>query len=614
MAIPPPLPPDEDARLAALRRLRLLDSEADPAYEALAALAARLLGTPMSAINFVDADRQWTKAGVGLTHGGEDPRAIGFCPHVVAGEADLWVVADAANDPRFADNPLVTGGRVGFYAGAPVTTADGHRIGTLCVIDPQPRELDTAAAETLRGLAAAVGAHVEVRRQQLLAAEREAELAAVLEHAPDAYLSLDADGRILAFNGRAEQLFGWDRDLIIGRRVADTLVPGALRDRQAAMLAAAAARDDAHVLRTAIEAPACHRDGHHIPVELTMAAVRQHGGVRFNVFARDITERLERERDRRQETEALAALADVTSRLAGNLDDAALHDQLCLAAVRVADAQAAVLFVGDGEGGLVASGASDADLRELAIAAGARSLALEAYTSATPSFASDGPAQGWPLAARHGARAVATQPVVLDGRCVGVLTVFWAQPRPQLGTRTSRLLSLLAHEASTALARSALFARLAVQSRTDALTGVFNRRALDDELHLALLNARRDQDAVSVAVLDLDHFKAYNDTHGHASGDALLKGACAAWSDVLRGGDVLARFGGEEFVVVLPGCAAADAETLVDRLRHVTPSGQTCSAGVATWNGAEAVGELLERADQALYRAKDRGRDRVCLA
>ena len=144
MAIPPPLPPDEDARLAALRRLRLLDSEADPAYEALAALAARLLGTPMSAINFVDADRQWTKAGVGLTHGGEDPRAIGFCPHVVAGEAELWVVADAANDPRFADNPLVTGGRVGFYAGAPVTTADGHRIGTLCVVDPQPRANDPA--------------------------------------------------------------------------------------------------------------------------------------------------------------------------------------------------------------------------------------------------------------------------------------------------------------------------------------------------------------------------------------------------------------------------------------------------------------------------------------
>src|SRR5690242_18486218 len=139
MSILPPMPPDEGARLAALRRLRLLDSEADPAYQALAELAARLLRTPMAAISLIDADRQWTKAGVGLVHGDEDPRDIAFCAHAIGHDADPWVVNDAAADPRFADNPLVTGGRVGFYAGAPVRTADGHKLGTLCVIDPRPR-------------------------------------------------------------------------------------------------------------------------------------------------------------------------------------------------------------------------------------------------------------------------------------------------------------------------------------------------------------------------------------------------------------------------------------------------------------------------------------------
>jgi diguanylate cyclase (GGDEF)-like protein len=206
------------------------------------------------------------------------------------------------------------------------------------------------------------------------------------------------------------------------------------------------------------------------------------------------------------------------------------------------------------------------------------------------------------------------QPVVLDGDCLGVLSVCWNEPREQLGGRTSRLLGLLAHETATAFARTTLFARLAEQSRTDALTGVLNRRALDDELHLALLNARVGQTPVSVAILDLDHFKRYNDTFGHTAGDTLLKACCAGWSGQLRGGDVLARFGGEEFVVLLPGCAASDARALVDRLRRSIPSGQTCSAGVAGWDGREAVSELLERADQALYRAKDRGRDGLCVA
>jgi diguanylate cyclase (GGDEF)-like protein len=272
-----------------------------------------------------------------------------------------------------------------------------------------------------------------------------------------------------------------------------------------------------------------------------------------------------------------------------------------------------VLLVPDADGARVASGGTAGALREARIEPGARSLVLESYTSAQPVYVADAVAEGWPLAARHDARSVATQPIMLDGRCIGVLLVYWHDVRA-LSDRCARLLVLLAHEASTAFARTALFARLAQQSRTDALTGVLNRRALDDELHLALLNARRDEQPVSVAILDLDHFKAYNDAHGHGAGDQLLKGACAAWSDALRGADVLARFGGEEFVVVLPGCAAPDARTLIDRLRPATPSDQTCSAGVAQWDGREAASELLERADQALYRAKDRGRDQVCTA
>ncbi|HMJ33205.1 MAG TPA: sensor domain-containing diguanylate cyclase [Baekduia sp.] len=328
MAVLPPIPSDEHERVAALRRLTLLDSPADPACQALVELTARVLRTPVAAINLVDADRRWTKAGVGCDHGDAEPRDSSFCAHVVGGDDDPWVVTDAAADPRFADHALVTAGRVGFYAGAPVRTPGGHKIGTLCVMDSQPRAMDEDARDLLRALAALVSVHVE------------------------------------------------------------------------------------------------------------------------------------REREREQET----------------------------------------------------------------------------------------------------------------------------------------------------------VARLAEHSRADALTGVLNRRALDDELHLALLNARGDLTAVAVAILDLDHFKAYNDTYGHTAGDSLLKASCASWSSQLRSGDVLARYGGEEFVVLLPGCALADAHALVDRLRRCTPSGQTCSAGVAGWDGDEPVSELLERAGQALRRAKAQGRDVVCVS
>ncbi|MCW2996177.1 MAG: sensor diguanylate cyclase, partial [Conexibacter sp.] len=357
MAITPPMPHDESARLDALRRLELLDSEVDPAYEALAELAARLLGTPMAAVSLIDAERQWTKAGVGLRHGDEDPRSVSFCAHAIAADADPWVVTDAAADPRFADNPLVTAGRVGFYAGAPVRTAEGHAIGTLCVIDPQPRGMDEGDRDTLRTLAAAVSAHVEAYRQRQLATERHAALVEILDQAPDAFLRIDEHGTILAFNGCAERLFGWERDAIIGRRVVDTLVPEALRAEHGGVNLVAAVLDGEQELPTgAVELPALHRDGHHIPVEVTVAATTTREGIRFNVFARDIAERLERERERQAETDALAALADVTSRMAGGLDDAELRDQLCDAACRITDGHSAALFVADEDGGLVASG------------------------------------------------------------------------------------------------------------------------------------------------------------------------------------------------------------------------------------------------------------------
>ncbi|GAA4586495.1 hypothetical protein GCM10023107_02850 [Actinoplanes octamycinicus] len=148
-------------------------------------------------------------------------------------------------------------------------------------------------------------------------------------------------------------------------------------------------------------------------------------------------------------------------------------------------------------------------------------------------------------------------------------------------------------------------------ARSDELTGLPNRRAWNDEVPRALERARRDHLPVAAAIVDLDHFKRFNDTFGHPAGDRLLKAASAAWHGTLRSVDLLARYGGEEFVVLLPGADAASAYEALSRMLAATPQGQTFSAGLAVWDGEETSEELLQRADQALYAAKARGRNRI---
>jgi diguanylate cyclase (GGDEF)-like protein len=147
-------------------------------------------------------------------------------------------------------------------------------------------------------------------------------------------------------------------------------------------------------------------------------------------------------------------------------------------------------------------------------------------------------------------------------------------------------------------------------SDTDELTGLPNRRFWSRHLPLAIEQAARTGRPACVALVDLDHFKRFNDTRGHLAGDEMLREAAVAWRSVLRGQDLLARYGGEEFLVVLPGCDADGGLLLIERLRAATPRGQRCSAGIAVLHGDESVDELLARADTALYRAKGEGRDR----
>ena len=143
--------------------------------------------------------------------------------------------------------------------------------------------------------------------------------------------------------------------------------------------------------------------------------------------------------------------------------------------------------------------------------------------------------------------------------------------------------------------------RLALQ---DPLTGLPNRRHFEQELSRELARATRQSVPLSVVALDLNHFKDYNDAHGHVAGDRLLKLLASAWTEVLRAGDIIARLGGDEFVVVLADCPLGEAGRVVQRLRRRIPPAITCSAGIACWDGRESAEELYARADRAMYETK----------
>jgi diguanylate cyclase (GGDEF)-like protein len=171
-------------------------------------------------------------------------------------------------------------------------------------------------------------------------------------------------------------------------------------------------------------------------------------------------------------------------------------------------------------------------------------------------------------------------------------------------------------------------AREALRNRADhdALTGLWNRGAICEVLGRELSRARRCGAPLAVAIVDLDHFKSINDTHGHAAGDAVLREAGSRMSSSLRPYDSVGRYGGEEFLIVLPGCDVPFGLACAERLRASlakeaiqigdTQVPVTCSVGVAaTGGGRETDAEsILAAADQALYRAKADGRNRVCAA
>ncbi len=314
----------------------------------------------------------------------------------------------------------------------------------------------------------------------------------------------------------------------------------------------------------------------------------------------------------------LDAVAEATRLLARSMEPANARVAVCDGARQIAGAPVAALFEPVRGGvALVPRASVGANLTGMEVPVDGGSGLARAFARAEEAFVR-GLGEPDPVdrefLERAGAQAVLCYPVVRERAAIGVLAVAWRDPVERVSLRLSGMIDLLAAEAAVAISRADLLGRLERAARTDGLTGLPNRRHWEQQLPRELARSWRDERPVCVAVIDLDHFKAYNDRRGHQAGDRLLRGAADAWRTALRPYDILARYGGEEFSLILPGCTVGEARTLVERLRAAVPERESCSAGIAEWDAREQADSLVGRADAALYRAKRAGRNRTVVA
>ena len=220
-----PLPLNEEERLVALRGLAVLDTPPEAEFDALVQAAALVCGVPISLVSLVDASRQWFKANHGLAGASETPREQAFCAHAILQDG-IFEVADAAADPRFADNPLVLGAPdIRFYAGAPLRLADGQPVGTLCVIDRQARKLTATQRQILRHLGDAAARALDTRRHAQAFAVSQGRFRALSDTAPLGVYATDADGACTYTNDRWQAIYGLSARESLGQGWSRTLHP-----------------------------------------------------------------------------------------------------------------------------------------------------------------------------------------------------------------------------------------------------------------------------------------------------------------------------------------------------------------------------------------------------
>ncbi|RZI42720.1 EAL domain-containing protein [Herbaspirillum sp. HC18] len=610
----------EGLRLETLDRFRIMDTAPERQFDDIVALAAAICDTPMAIVSLVDERRQWFKSRLGLDRS-ETPRDIAFCRYTID-QGDLFVVQDASADARFTDNPLVTGPPfIRFYAGAPLLTRDGYALGSLAVLDRKPRTLTSLQMTALRTLSREVVAQIELRRnleelEQVVAerdsaAERlrasyrdleqrvldrtselneanatlkvefdrrtqEAILSqSIIDSLPGIVYVVDPGGRFVRWNRNFETVTGYTREEISRAHALDFFATG--EDKA---LAAGCFNDALRIGSAVAEVDLRTRDGRRIPYYFNGMRIELAGSLCISGMGVDITERRRAEETLRLSNRALQASVNaiIITDLEGNIEYAnPAFERITGYGLDEAIGQNCRFLQGSDTEQPGVDAIRSAIQRQSEV-----SVLLRNYRKDGALFWNDvhiAPVRGPDGAVTH---------------FVGVLNDI---------TEIKHYERELEHQANY-----------------DALTALANRKVLKERIRDGIALAQRFGTFVAVGFMDLDNFKFINDSLGHNVGDELLKQVAERLVSCLRGQDMIARYGGDEFAFVLT--EQKDEKSVVSLMERILRTIDrpfrvdnhklfvSCSIGLSFYpRDGEDVDTLLRNADAAMYRAKERGRN-----
>ncbi len=578
MAIVAALTPDEAERMEALLAYDVLDTPHEPVFQAITRLAATITGSPIALISLVDKDRQWFKANWGL-EARETPRDIAFCSHAIHSD-QLFEIPDTFKDQRFFDNPLVQSNpNIRFYAGHPLETDTGYKLGTLCVLDRIPKQLNDNQKNALKELSTVVmrlfEAHRKTRTIEQALLENEEQVRTITDNLPALISYVGNDQHYRFCNIKLATTLGLKPEDILGRSLREVRGEATYRQLQPFIESALDGQDVTFEGSTQIGERKYYYRTHNIP------DIDQQNHVRgFYSMTFDLTEQKEAEFKLQASEHRLNLIADNMPAAICYIDRDRIY--------RYNNATHARWL------GKPIEEIINRPVREISGEAAFSVLEnrmSQAFEGSPVDFELDVENNG----DQRYVRGNAVPDFDASGNVVGIYVMM--QDSTNLKRAQEKLIQL---------------------AQFDSLTSLANRNRLYDKLNEALARGKRHGNKLAVLYLDLDKFKSINDTFGHAGGDAVLCEFANRLKASVRKTDTVARIAGDEFVILLEDLhTTSEAEQIANIILDNTKAPMlfgdvvlnfSTSIGIAIADINDTSESLIKRADKALYSAKAAGR------